>query len=131
MKTKLILLIAIGFCFASCDPAQKIEIENKTSSYATIKFFFLDNDYHKFSSFLRKDSLVLKLATNEKKIFNFGIGTWEMNNSLDSLVSKISKIEVVTEKSTELFSSKAQIKSFFSDRIVNDRYKARIKIQIE
>lgn len=115
----------------SCDPAQTIEIENKSQSSSTIKFYFKRNDFNQFNSFIKDDSLILTLAPNKKKKYNFGIGTWEMNNSLDSLVSRVDRIEIISEKSTIYFTGKSQIKTFFRDRILDDRFKARIIIEVE
>ena len=123
--------MAIGFSLVSCDPLQTIEIENKSHDLSTIKFFFTGDEYDKFDNFLTNDSLVLRLVSGETKIFDFGIGTWEIHNSLDSLVARIDKIEIDTEKSIELFESDAQVKSFFWDRLIDDRYRARIIIEIE
>lgn len=131
MKVKLITWIVLGIALISCDPAQTIEIENKSSDPSIIKFFFTGDDYYKFENFLTKDSLILRLDSGETKIFDFGIGTWEIHNSLDSLVARIDKIEIDTKKSTELFESHTQVKSFFWDRLIDDRYRARLIIEIE
>jgi len=131
MKVKLIIWIALVFSLSSCDPAQTLEIENKTSDSSTIKFFFTGEDYYKFDNFLTKDSLILGLDSGATKIFDFGIGTWEIHNSLDSLITRVDKVEIETKKSTELFESDTQVKSFFWDRLIDDKYRARIIIDIE
>ena len=115
----------------SCDPAQRIEIENKSNKTSIIKFFFNGEEYYKFDNFMTKDSLILSLDSAEKRVFFFGIGTWEIHNSLDSLVHRVEKIEISTEKSTEIFETDIQVKSFFWDRLIDDRYRARIIIEIE
>jgi len=127
----LIIFMVIGFSLTSCDPAQTVEIENKSHDVSTIKFFFTGDGYYQFNNFLTKDSLVLRLDSGQTKDFHFGIGTWEINNSLDSLVSRVERIEIHTKKSTELLESKTQVKSFFLDRLIDDRYKARILIKID
>ena len=128
---KLIILMILGVTIASCDPARTIEIENKTNNSSTIKFFFNGDDYNRFDDFLKKDSLILALSSGEIVNFHFGIGTWEIHNSLDSLIARVDKIEIITEKSTELFENDTQVESFFWDRLIDDRYKARIIIDIE
>ncbi|NOQ71916.1 MAG: hypothetical protein GQ574_07940 [Crocinitomix sp.] len=119
MKVNLIVLLVLGIALVSCDPAQTIEIENKADSKSSIKFFFNGDEYHKFEGFLTKDSLILDLDSSEKKIFHFGIGTWEMNNSLDSLIARVKKVEIETAKSTETFDTEARVKSFFWDRLID------------
>jgi hypothetical protein len=99
----LLIWIAFAIFFVSCDPAQTIEIENKSNKSSTIKFFFNGDDYYKFKGFLTKDSLVLGLDSGKSKVFNFGIGTWKIHNSSDSLVDRVKKIEIETEKSTQLY----------------------------
>ncbi len=121
----------IGFSLVSCDPAQTIEIENSSKDFSTIKFFFTGNEYYKFDNFITKDSLIINLDSAETRVFDFGIGTWEIHNSLDTLVNRVERIEVVTKKSTELFESKDQVKSFFWDRLIDDKYRAKIIIKIE
>lgn len=131
MKVNLIILLILGFTLVSCDPAQTIEIENKAKTRSFIKFFFNGDEYHKFEGFLTKDSLILELDSSETKIFDFGIGTWEIHHSLDSLVARVKKVEIETAKSTESFDTEAQVRSFFWDRLIDDRYKARIIIEMK
>ncbi|MDA9774043.1 hypothetical protein N9B82_03720 [Saprospiraceae bacterium] len=131
MKKKIVLWIILGVVFISCDPTQTIEFQNKCESSSIIKLYFNGKDYYKFDKFLTKDSLILQLEPTEKEIFNFGLGTWNVHNSLDSLVSRVDKIRIETEKSTELFESKSQVDAFFRDRLIDDRYMARIIIEIK
>ncbi|MCH8903463.1 MAG: hypothetical protein IIA45_06080 [Bacteroidetes bacterium] len=126
----LITLISI-ILLSSCDPLQTIELENKSQSTATIKFYFNGSDDYQFEGFVTNDSLILNLQPNEKKRFDFGIGTWQIRNSLDSLISKVEKVEILTDKSTETFIGERKIESFFKDHLIDDRYKARIIINIE
>ncbi len=131
MNIKTFILIGFVFTLVSCDRMQTIEFENKCVSESTVKFYFKGSYYYKFDGFLTKDSLILNLKPNEKKIFDFGIGTWEIHNSLDSLVSRIEKIEIETNQSTAIFNGKLQVESFFKDRLIDDIYKARIIIEIK
>lgn len=130
MKNNLIIALILGTAFVSCDPAQTIELENKLDTDSTVKFYFTGGEHYKFDGFLTKDSLILKLAPSEKRVFDFGIGTWEIHNSLDSLTTHINKIVIETEKSTETFVDDHQVKLFFQDRLTDDRYKAKIIIEI-
>jgi hypothetical protein len=109
---------------------QTIEIENKLLSESTIKFYFSGADFYEFDEFLTKDSLILNLASHENKAYHFGIGTWEINNSIDSLISRVDKVEIVTENSTERFAGKYQISTFFRTRL-DDSNKAGIIIEIK
>jgi hypothetical protein len=128
-------LICLVF-LASCDPMQTIEIQNKLLSESTIKFYFSKADFYEFDEFdefdefLTKDSLILTLAPHENKAYHFGIGTWEINNSIDSLISRVDKVEIVTENSTERFTGKNQISTFFITRL-DDSNKAGIIIEIK
>ena len=108
-----------------------IELENNSDDTSIIKFYFTGGSYYKIDGFQTSDSLILTLKPHEIKTYNCGIGTWEINNSLDSLVAHVKKIEIETSKSTTYFNGNTQIHSFFKDRIVDDRYKARIRVNIE
>ena len=122
-------LILIGL--NSCDPGQTLEIENKMSTESNITFYFKGTEYYDFRDFLQEEPLSISLEPEEKKIYDFGIGTWEYDHSIDSLSSRVNKVKIETKKSTEIFEGESQILSFFTDRIVDDRYRARILIEIE
>lgn len=131
LSRRFLLSTTLGVLLASCDPAQTIEIKNNSFSSATVSFFFKGDSYYKLEGFLAKDSLILRLDSGEKKTYDFGLGTWEIENALDSLVDKVDRVVIATVKSTEVFESDAQIESFFWDRLIDDRYRARIIIEIE
>ncbi len=130
MKTTL-LLISIVFGLSSCDPAQTLEIENKSGAESNITFYFVGTPYHKFEGFWQEEPLNIKMAPIDTVVYVFGIGTWDINNSLDSLVARVEKVTIETSRSTEIFSGEKQVRTFFEDRIVDDRYRARIAIIIE
>ena len=73
----------------------------------------------------------MRLVSGEVKAFHFGIGTWEVHSSLDSLTSRIDRIEVESKKSTEVYDNDDQVESFLRDRLIDDRYRARIIIDLE
>jgi len=131
MKFQLFLGLLLVLFLVSCDPMQTIEIENKSDHTSVVKFFFTGEGYYKFDEFLTKDSLIVNLDSGEVKAFYFGIGTWEVHNSLDSLASRIDRIEVESGKSAEVFDNDYQVESFFRDRLVDDRYRARIIVELE
>ena len=131
MKLQAFILLELFFTLVSCDPAQTIEFENKSVTESKVKFYFKGDDYYKFDGFLTKDSLIISLKSSEKKMFDFGIGTWEIHNSLDSLVHRVERVEIETVQSTTTFKGREQIESFFKDRLIDDRYRARIIIEIE
>lgn len=129
IKAIQILLILIGF--SSCDPIQTLEIENKLNTESTITFYFTGTYYSKFEGFWQEEPLRLKMEPLDTLVYDFGIGTWDINNSLDSLILRVEKVIIESSKSTEIFSSEKQVRSFFEDRIVDDNYRARILITIE
>lgn len=130
MKLNFITFTIISFLLVSCDPAQTIELNSQLESNSLVKFYFNGHKHFKFDEFVTEDSLILELGPNKNKVFDFGIGTWEIHHSLDTLTSCIDKIEITSEKSTQLFVTTSQVRSFFEDRLIDDRYKARIIIDI-
>ena len=130
LKTIAYLLFFIELLY-SCDPSQTIEFENKTNSIATLTFYFSGETNYRFQNFETEDSLKISLEPQQSILYNFGIGTWEINNNLDSLVVLIDSIAIKTENSIQFFSSESQVKSFFRDRLINDRYKAKIIIELK
>ena len=96
-----ILLSGImALVFVSCDPGQRIKIENTTDAPAKITFIFnKDHHYYQFEETGNPDTLTIQLDStqnNSVKEFFFGIGTWKIQNSLDSLVAMVDLIEVET-----------------------------------
>jgi len=131
MKSYLLFSSIIILFLTSCDPLQTIEFENKSDHLTTAKFFFQGKIASKFYGFQNNDSLTIVLEPEEKKVFNFGIGSWEINNTFDTLVSKIKKIEIINEYSTKSYSNKYQITNFLEKHILDNRYRARIIITFE
>jgi len=134
MKLRILMIIAVIFILISCDPAQELEFQNTSPDVAGIKFYFKPGkirQYDKFYDFMSEDSLVIYLKPGEKKIYNFGIGTWEVYHSLDTLGSHIKEIKLETKASTVIIKGENQIKTFLSKNLIDDRYKARIVIEIK
>jgi len=125
----LAALFTLGM--TSCDPMQTIEIQNKSETKSIITFHFKGTEYHEFEGFWQEEPLTLNLAPKDTVIYDFGLGTWEMNNSLDSLVVRVDKVKIESEKSTEIFEGNSQIQSFFEDRFSDDDLKSNILIIIE
>lgn len=131
MKLNYLILIGLFFTLVSCDPMKIIAFENNLSSESTVKFYFQGSGSSKFDNFITKDSLIINLQPNEKKMYDFGMGSWEINNSIDSLVSRVKMIKIETAKSKIIFKEKKEVESFFKERLIDDRNKASIIIKIE
>lgn len=118
----------------SCDPDQSLKIENKTKAKASIKFIFRKGKRpNRFEEFAKQDTLLVSLDTMPNKTikdFSFGLGTWYVQDRLDSLISIVDYIEVETWKSKEIYSNKIQIKEFFKSRL-NGRLHKQIEIKLE
>lgn len=129
----LFLLFAI-LSLTACDPLQTIVIENKTNSEASILFVFNEgNPDYNFSETRDADTLLLELDNtpeNATRQFDFGMGTWEIENSMNQLVETVDLIEINTPTTTETYQDKEQIRTFFESRI-SKKQKAVILIEIE
>ena len=119
---------------SSCDPGQVLIIENKTVDKANIRFVFnKGSEYYGFGEPLDSDTLTVELdstASNSVKLYHFGIGTWEIQSSLDSLASAVKYIELETWKSKQTYAGAAQIRNFFESRVAG-RHKEVIEIRLE
>lgn len=113
------------FLLLSCDPSQIIRIENKTNAEANIEFTFKEGKrYYRFEDQIKDNQLKITLAPdaqNSMRDFHFKMGHWRVQNSLDSLVGMIESIEIATKNSTQTFSGKQQLHTFFEDRITGSQ----------
>lgn len=130
----LVWICSLAFVFVSCDPAQSILIENKTDSEATITFVFNQGHHdYKFSAPGESDTLSINLEkTGQDAVreFQFGLGTWKIQSSLDSLIAAIAVISIETVKSKEIFNDEKQIREFLESRISGSQ-KEVIEIRLE
>ncbi len=133
-STAMFVLLLLPLVFTSCDPALTLKIENKTNADAKVKFGFKhDRHYYKFDEFTQKDTLIVTLdstAQNRIREYRFGIGTWAIQSSFDSLIAMVDWVEVVTWKSTETYQGATQIREFFKSRITG-RKKESIVVNLE
>lgn len=113
------------FLLLSCDPSQIIRIENKTNAEANIEFRFKEGKrYYRFEDQIKDNQLKITLAPdaqNSMRDFHFRMGHWRVQHSLDSLVGMIESIEIVTKNSTQTFSGKQQLYTFFEERITGSQ----------
>lgn len=133
-KMGLFLFVAMVFAFASCDPGQSLRIENKTAEKASIKFVFKkDSQRYRFGEAEHSDTLLVELdstKSNSMKEYHFGIGTWEIQSSFDSLVAMVESVEINTRTSKQIFAGEQQIRDFFKSRITG-RHKETIEIKLD
>ena len=125
---KITTYIIIGlslFLLFSCDPSQIIRIENTTDAEANIEFTFKEGKRHyRFEDQIKDNQLKITLAPdaqNSMREFHFRMGHWRVQNSLDSLVGMIESIEITTKNSTQTFSGKQQLHTFFEERITGSQ----------
>jgi hypothetical protein len=138
-NNKLTLIKSAGLfllllTFISCDPAQTVLITNETNADAIVMVVFKKGDYsYKFVEPTASDTLIVDLeaqGANSQRIFQFGLGTWKIQSSLDSLIAAVDLIEIKTSKSTEVFQGEKQIKAFIEERI-SGRQKQLIEIKVK
>ncbi|MEZ4887236.1 MAG: hypothetical protein R3E32_21065 [Chitinophagales bacterium] len=133
-KLGLFLMHLIVSVLTSCDPMQSIVIENKTNENASIKFVFKKgSEYLKTDEFAISDTLRVNLDATENnrvKEYDFGIGTWRVESSFDSLVLMTKRIEISTSKSKQIIEGEEAIRAFFKKRIVGSQNE-RIEIELE
>lgn len=124
ISTYLIIGLSLFLLF-SCDPSQIIRIENKTKAEANIEFTFKEGKrYYHFEDQIKDNQLKITLAPdaqNSMREFHFRMGHWKVQNSLDSLVGMIESIEIKTKSSTQTFSGKQQLHTFFEERITGSQ----------
>jgi len=127
-------LFLVLLTFFSCDPAQTVLISNETDADATVMVVFKKGDYrYKFVEPTVSDTLIIDLepkGQNSKEVFQFGLGTWKIQSSLDSLIAAVELIEIKTSKSKETYQGEQQIRAFIEDRISGSR-KEVIEIKLE
>jgi len=126
------LLIFISILFAACDPAQSIYLENRTSAPATVLFTFnAGSESYRFPEANESNTFLVSLdTTGASQEIYFGLGTWKIQSSLDSLVAAVASIEIKSERSSESFVGAQQVRTFFTERIPKKR-KSRIEIILE
>ncbi len=125
---KIITYLIAGlffFLLFSCDPSQIIRIENTTDAEANIEFTFKEGKrYYHFEDQIKENQLKITLAPdaqNSMREFHFRMGHWRVQNSLDSLVGMIESIEIKTKNTTQTFSGKQQLHTFFEERITGSQ----------
>ncbi|MFK7932128.1 MAG: hypothetical protein AB8G22_01380 [Saprospiraceae bacterium] len=122
------------FLLTSCDPGQILRIENQANSEANIQFVFkTDKAIYEFEDLRTGDTLNLKLAAaaeNSVKEFHFGIGHWQVQGMMDSLVQMVESLEIQTAESTQTYQGTAQLEAFFKERITG-RMEEVILITVE
>ena len=127
-------LFLLLLTFVSCDPAQTLLISNETDADATVMVVFKKGDYqYKFVEPLASDTLVIVLepkGQDSQKRFHFGLGTWKIQSSLDSLIAAMDLIEIKTSESKETFQGEKQIRTFIKKRIKGSR-KELIEIKLK
>ncbi|MFT5166992.1 MAG: hypothetical protein ACI8P3_002229 [Saprospiraceae bacterium] len=120
--------------FISCDPAQTIQFANQTDDAATVMIVFKKGDHvYKFVEPTESDTLIIDLepkGQNAVRTFHFGLGTWKIQNSVDSLIAAVELIEIKTAKSKETYQGEQQIRTFIKDRIAGS-FKELIEIKLK
>jgi hypothetical protein len=88
---------------------------------------------YKFVGPTESDTLIIDLEPKNQdavRTFQFGLGTWEVQSSLESLIAAVELIEIKTSKSTERFQGEQQIRTFIEDRVAGRR-KELIEIELK
>jgi hypothetical protein len=136
---KLDVIRNLGLClfiliFTSCDPAQTIQFANQTDDTAVVMVIFKKGDHiYKFVAPTESDTLIINLEPKNQhsaRTFQFGLGTWKIQSSIDSLIAAMELIEIRTSKSTERYQGEKQIRTFIEDRIAGSR-KELIEIELK
>lgn len=134
LKLRRLFCLLLLFVLIACDPGQSLRIENTTDTPASVTFVFKPgHDHYMFEEFADSDTLRIELdptPENSFREYHFGIGTWDIQGSLDSLVAMIELIEIETKKSKEIFRGRQQIRTFLEKNISGSR-KEVIDIKLE
>tara|TARA_B100001540_G_C15199381_1_gene370065 strand:- start:58 stop:459 length:402 start_codon:yes stop_codon:yes gene_type:complete len=132
---KFYLLIALGIILTSCDPGLSIEIINQTDSNAQVIWDFKQGNkksHYKFDKLFSNhtNQRIDKVNPLDTVYHSFGLGTWELNNNLDSLAYNIDQITLKTKNSTINYKGFYQVKSYLKSTI-NDSPKSTISILLK
>ncbi|MBK8555997.1 MAG: hypothetical protein IPL65_09650 [Lewinellaceae bacterium] len=118
----------------ACDPAQNLLVVNKSNADASITFILNPNSQrYRFPEIQNTDTLTIQLDTsraNSEWRTNFGIGTWKIQSSFDSLVNLVTRIEIRTPHTQKAYNTPAEIHTFFENRITGSR-KETIEIELK
>lgn len=127
----LTALSILSIFLSSCDPAQTIYIENQTSAPASILFTFNPGaQEYRFPEADASDTFLVRLDTlGASQEFYFGMGTWDITYSMDSLVAAVASIEIKSIRSSESFVGPQQVRTFFIDRM--SKRKDRIELILD
>ena len=131
---KSISAFIVIFLLSSCDPRLAIEMANESNSKIEIIWDFNEISEHNKHTFhelfegyddIRIDSLEPLSST----FIDFGIGTWDMDNKLDSLPNCLSKIKIKSGNSSLIYKGGDQIKHYLESTII-DQPKSIIRIKL-
>jgi hypothetical protein len=131
---KFISAVILMLTFNSCDPGLAIEMANESESMTAIIWEFDEISEHNNYTFhelfdgygdIRIDTLLPQSST----FVEFGLGTWDMDNNLDSLTKCLSKITIKSGNSSLIYKGEAQIKDYLKNTII-DQPKSVIRIRI-
>ena len=113
---RLIQYVVLFCILTSCDPGLGIEIINTTNSKACVEWEFnrLRHVNH-FSELSISDSVRIEINSKDTAHYFFGIGVWEGQGNLDSLVNMSEQIKVSTENSTTIYKGDLQIRKFLKE----------------
>ncbi len=123
--TRSLGLFLLLLVFVSCDPAQTLLISNETDADARVMVVFNKGEHrYKFVEPNASDTLIIDLepkGQNSEEAFQFGIGTWKIQSSLDSLIAAVDLIEIKTSTSTETYQGEKQLRAFIKKRIAGSQ----------
>lgn len=127
----LATLLVLSILLSSCDPAQTIYIENQTSAPASVLFTFNPGaQEYRFPEADSSDTFLVSLDTlGASQEFYFGMGTWDITYSMDSLVAAVASIKIESTRSSESFVGPQQVRAFFMDRM--SKRKDRIEVILD
>jgi hypothetical protein len=136
----LSVIICLILGISSCDPGQELIFVNKSDADLSLVIVesgnsiqSVKNNVGKEDHASGKDTTILHLKNGQKNnadTIRFGLGTWEINNRLDSFLCHLKEVSFIKNNDTVIFKGKLQLDSLFRNNM-KGKYKESIVIEIE
>jgi len=135
----LLSILLLSILVSSCDPVQDLIFVNETDFDITVQIIEAGNSIESIKHNIRNDykepindTTIIRLGTGQAKsdTIDFGLGTWEIHNRLDTFLLYLKEVSIIDEKVTTLIKDKRQLDSLFRINLtgkLNESIVIRIK----
>jgi len=137
--SKLLSILLLSILAISCDPGQELTLINKSDADVTVRFIEDGNSIHSIKNNFYFDYdisvsdttlITLGQANGNDTTIYFGLGTWEMDNRLDSFLVNLKEVALLREKNTVVINNKKKMDELFRKNM-SGKYQQSIIIRID